>query len=138
METIASQASLSVESSRQQYCSRQPFPSLGNLPHPGIEPGSPALQVYSFLSEPPGKPSYMHASSRPAEGLYLNREICPGEEEANGVLGGRNTIGYKRVRPPLPHLLKILSPPQAPFFPIPSIPGSSPSTYSNLLCQHHS
>ena len=31
-----------------------PFPSLANLPDPGIEPGSPALQVDSLLSEPPG------------------------------------------------------------------------------------
>ena len=31
-----------------------PFPSLGDLPDPGIEPGSPALQADSLLSEPPG------------------------------------------------------------------------------------
>ena len=29
----------------------------GVPPHPGIEPGSPALQADSSLSEPPGKPS---------------------------------------------------------------------------------
>ena len=33
-----------------------PFPSLGYLPDPGIEPGSPALQGDSLLSELPGKP----------------------------------------------------------------------------------
>ena len=33
-----------------------PFPSLGCLPHPGIKPGSPALQAYSLPSEPPGEP----------------------------------------------------------------------------------
>ena len=33
-----------------------PFPSLEGLPEPGIEPGSPALQVDSLLSESPGKP----------------------------------------------------------------------------------
>ena len=32
------------------------FPSLGDLPDPGIELGSPALQVDSLPSEPPGKP----------------------------------------------------------------------------------
>ena len=31
----------------------------GNLPNPGVKPGSPALQADSFLSEPPGKPIYM-------------------------------------------------------------------------------
>ena len=33
-----------------------PFPSPGDLPDPGIEPGSPALQADSLLSEPPGRP----------------------------------------------------------------------------------
>ena len=32
------------------------FPSPGDLPNPGIEPRSPALQVDSLPSEPPGKP----------------------------------------------------------------------------------
>ena len=32
------------------------FPSLGDLLNTGIEPGSPALQANSLLSEPPGKP----------------------------------------------------------------------------------
>ena len=34
-----------------------PFPSPGDLPNPGIEPGSPALQADSLLSEPPGRPN---------------------------------------------------------------------------------
>ena len=33
-----------------------PFPSPGDLPNPGIEPRSPALQADSLSSEPPGKP----------------------------------------------------------------------------------
>ena len=41
------QAPLSVEFSRGEYWSRLPFPSLGDLPDPGIEPWSPALQVDS-------------------------------------------------------------------------------------------
>ena len=40
-----------------------PFPSLGYLPDPGIEPGSPALQGDSLLSEPPGKLSYLDEHS---------------------------------------------------------------------------
>ena len=42
-----------------------PFPSQGDLPNPGIKPKSPALQVDSLLSEPPGKPakaSHLHFS----------------------------------------------------------------------------
>ena len=41
--------------SRQEYWSGLPFPSPGDVPDPGIEPGSPALQTDSLLSEPPGK-----------------------------------------------------------------------------------
>ena len=36
-----------------------PFPSPGDLPDPGIEPGSPALQEDALPSEPPGKPPIM-------------------------------------------------------------------------------
>ena len=37
--------------SRQEYWSGLSFPSPGNLPNPGIEPGSPALQVDSLPTE---------------------------------------------------------------------------------------
>ena len=50
---IAHQASLFMEFSRQEYWSGLPFPSPGDLPNPGIEPGSPALRVDSLPSEPP-------------------------------------------------------------------------------------
>ena len=40
---------------RQECCSGLPFPSPGDLPNPGIEPGSPALQADALPSEPPGK-----------------------------------------------------------------------------------
>ena len=36
------------EFSRQGYWSGLPFPSPGDLPDPGIEPGSPALQAEAF------------------------------------------------------------------------------------------
>ena len=42
--------------SGQEYWSGLPFPSPGDLPDPGIEPRSPALQADSLPSEPPGKP----------------------------------------------------------------------------------
>ena len=47
----------SIGFSRQEYWKRLPCPPLGDLPDPGIEPGSPALQVDSLLSEPPEKPT---------------------------------------------------------------------------------
>ena len=53
--TVAYQASLSMGFSRQEYWNGLPFPSLGDLPDPGIEPRSPTLQADSLPSEPPGK-----------------------------------------------------------------------------------
>ena len=57
--TVAHQAPLSTEFSRQEYWSELPLPSPGDLPKPEIEPGSPALQADSLLSEP----IYMSSSS---------------------------------------------------------------------------
>ena len=51
--TAAHQAALSMGFSRQEYWSGLPFPSPGDLPNPGIEPGSPALQADALPSEPP-------------------------------------------------------------------------------------
>ena len=53
--TVAYQAPLTMGFSRQEYSSGLPFPSPGDLPSPGIEPGSPALQADALTSEPPGK-----------------------------------------------------------------------------------
>ena len=52
--TIASQAPLSMEFSRQEYWSGLPHPSPGDLPDPGIKPGSPTLHAVSLPSELPG------------------------------------------------------------------------------------
>ena len=54
--SVVYQASLSIGFSRQVYWSGLPFPSPGDLPNPGIEPRSPALQADALRSEPPGKP----------------------------------------------------------------------------------
>ena len=56
--TVAYQAPLSMRFSRQEYWSGLPFPSPGDLPDPGIEPGSSALQADALPSEPPGKSGY--------------------------------------------------------------------------------
>ena len=51
---------------REAYWSGLPFPSPGDLPDPGTEPWSPALQAASclaadsLLTEPPGKPFYLY------------------------------------------------------------------------------
>ena len=58
--TVAHQASPSMGFSRQEYWSGLPFPSPGDLPHPGIKPRSPALKADALPSEPPGKSLVNH------------------------------------------------------------------------------
>ena len=55
MDYIACQAPLSMGFSRQEYWSGLPFPPPGDLPDPGIKPGSPVLQADSLSTKPPGK-----------------------------------------------------------------------------------
>ena len=54
--TVAHQASPSMGFSRQENWSGLSFPSPGDLPDPGIKPGSPALQAAALPSESPGNP----------------------------------------------------------------------------------
>ena len=44
--------------SGQEYWSGLPFPPPGDLPNPGIEPGSPAVAGSFFTAVPPGNPIY--------------------------------------------------------------------------------
>ena len=88
--TVAYQASPSMGFSRQEYWSGVPQPSPGDLPDPGIEPWSPALEADALTSEPPGKPKVtltavknfkMHSGSNKA-GYFccchcLVTKLCP-------------------------------------------------------------
>ena len=65
---VAREAPLSVEFSRQEYWCWLLFPPPGDLPNPGIEPGSPALKADSLLSESAGK-------SREAGPTILNKKL---------------------------------------------------------------
>ena len=62
--TVVHQAPLSMGFSRQECCSGLPFPSSGDLPNPGIEPSSPALQADSLLTKTPGKPKSICSQSK--------------------------------------------------------------------------
>ena len=53
--TVACQAPLVIGFSKQECWNGLPFPSPGDLPDPGIESGSPALQADSLQTELPGK-----------------------------------------------------------------------------------
>ena len=72
--TVAHQAPLSVGFSRQEYWSGLLCPSPGDLPDPGIEHESPALQVDSLPSELPGKPLGLYAAAAAAA---KSLQSCP-------------------------------------------------------------
>ena len=68
-----------MEFSRPEYWSGQPFPSPGDLPNPGIEPRSPALQVDSSPAEPQGKPKNTGVDSLSLLQLvFLTQELNQG------------------------------------------------------------
>ena len=68
--TVAYQIPPPMGFSRQEYWSGLPFPSPGDLPNPGVEPGSPTLQADTLPSEPPGKSCSIPGSGRPpGEGI---------------------------------------------------------------------
>ena len=68
-------ASLSLGFSRQEYWSALPFPSAGDLPHPGTEPSPPALTGRFFASEPPEKPLSFVTHNLKAERLRASSGV---------------------------------------------------------------
>ena len=65
--TVASQVPRSMGFFRQEYWRGLSFPSPGDLPNPGIEPQSPALQADFLLPEPPnviGNPNVTYPYDR--------------------------------------------------------------------------
>ena len=90
--TVAHQAPLSMEFSRQEYWSGLPFPSPGDLPDLGIEPPStassesPALEGRFFTTEQPGKP------------LATETSLLKYPEKKQLVPDGLRSIRLQRVR----------------------------------------
>ena len=70
--TVACQAPLSMEFSREEYWSGLPFPSPGDLPNPGIEPRSPALQADSLPSEPSEKLAFVEDSGNISSRIFFS------------------------------------------------------------------
>ena len=94
--TVAHQAPPSMGFSRQEYWSGLPFPPPVDLPDPGIELRSPALQADALTSEPPGgfcmerckawarwnhAFDMHHSYLGPASGVYSSwvSSVCTGE-----------------------------------------------------------
>ena len=69
--TIAHQAPLATGLPMQEYWSGLPFLSPGDLPGPGIEPGSPALQVDSLPTEPSTSSYLIHKTTLEFCGLLV-------------------------------------------------------------------
>ena len=77
--TVAHQAPLSREFSRQEDWSGLPCPPPGDLSEPGIEPRSPALQADSSPSEPPGNPEWAgHDGKQDVKGDFFKKKkiVC--------------------------------------------------------------
>ena len=62
--TVAHQAPLPMEFSRQEYWCGLPFSSPGDLPNPGNKPRSCAFQADSLPPEPPGKPLFQNKNNK--------------------------------------------------------------------------
>ena len=74
--TVAQQAPLSMGFFRQEYWSGVPFPSLGDLLHPGIERTSPKLQADSLPLAPPGKSRLCESRDKIEELSSLTAKSC--------------------------------------------------------------
>ena len=72
--TVAFQAPLSMKFSRQKYYNGLPFLSPGDLPNPEMEPGSPALQADSLLSDQ-GSPELHGPGLKCQRGITLYRKV---------------------------------------------------------------
>ena len=70
--TIVHHVSPSMGFSKQEYWNALPFPSPGDLPNPGIEPVSPALQADPLPSQSSGKPKSELLVAQPCPTL-----LCP-------------------------------------------------------------
>ena len=66
--------------SRQEYWSGLPFPSPGDLPNPGIKPGSPGLGADALTAELPGKPEILNTYYQILKTYYLGSNYRPIEE----------------------------------------------------------
>ena len=82
-----------MEFSRQEYWSGLPFPSPGDLPNSGIEPGSPTLQGNSLLPEPSGKSRSWGATDKSDPNPALKERKCNWE----GIMIVLDTLWEERT-----------------------------------------
>ena len=87
--TAAHQAPLSMGFSRQEYWSGLPCPPPGDLPNPGTEARSPALQADSLPREPPGKPKKRQIQHKK---VYTGLKCHPCMKGWGGTVRGQENI----------------------------------------------
>ena len=93
--TVSCQAPWFMEFSRQEYRSGLACPPPGDLPNPGMEPRSPALQADSLLSAPPGKPKNIGVGSLSLlQGISLTQESNQGLPRCRWILDQLTYQGY--------------------------------------------
>ena len=95
--TVGHQAPPSMGFPRQEYWSGLPFSSPGDLPDPGIKPGSPSLQVDALTSEPPGVPmgrlkQLLIREGRGFETREKQLRAALGQDSVSPSMGTHNSI----------------------------------------------
>ena len=121
MNCLARQALLSMEFSRQEYCSELPCPPPGDLPNSGIESRSLTLQADPLPSEPPGKPRNTGVGSLfPSPRDLPNPGIEPGSPLTRKA-GRRRWLQLSREKWWGPGLLRAIWLAQAASTPLPTL-----------------
>ena len=106
--TVAWQSPLSMEFSRQEYWSGLPCPPPWDLPNPGIEPRSPALQADSLPSDPQGMPVFHWEEGNWLgwkDDQYLSILSISKKTLTSGNITNQNVISYISSKYPLWNML---------------------------------
>ena len=95
--------------SRQEYWSGLPFPSPGDLPYPGIEPGPPALEAEALTSELPGKPSQPYQFSSVAQSCpNLCDPMNRSSQASLSITNSRSSLKLMSIKSVMPSSYLIL------------------------------
>ena len=117
----------SVEFSRPEYWSAQPFPYPEYHPNPEIKPRSPALQGDSLPAEPPEKPKNTGVGSLP-----LHQGIIPTQGSNTGLPNCREIL-YQLSHQGNPRILEWVAYPFSRDLPNPGIQAGSPPLHADSL-----